>query len=138
VGETAQSVLQPIAKAIETVKQAIPELKAKAYIAEGSEACWTGETIQAKRFFPAWMMEKEAPLVQKALEGLREAGIEATLSHFSFCTNGSHFCGEEGIPTIGFGPSREDLAHVIDEYIEIEQLTKACKGFGGIIAKVLA
>ena len=138
VGETAESVLQPIEEAIAKVRQSIPNLKAKAYIAEGSEACWTGETINAKRFFPAWMLDSEAPLVQKALSGLKEAGIEAPLSHFSFCTNGSHFCGEQGIPTIGFGPSREDLAHVIDEYIEIEQLTKACKGFGGIIAKVLA
>jgi putative selenium metabolism hydrolase len=137
VGETAESVLQPIQEAIEKVKQTIPNLKAKAYIAEGSESCWTGETISAKRFFPAWMLDSEEPLVQKALSGLRKAGIEAPLSHFSFCTNGSHFCGEQGIPTIGFGPSQEDLAHVIDEYIEIEQLTKACKGFEGIIAKVL-
>ena len=69
----------------------------------------------------------------KALSGLREAGIDAPLSHFSFCTNGSHFCGEAGIPTVGFGPSREDLAHTVDEYIEVEQLTRACEGFHAIL-----
>ncbi len=63
-------------------------------------------------------------------------GIDAPLSHFSFCTNGSHFCGEAGIPTIGYGPSLESLAHVRDEYIEISQLTKACRGFASILAEL--
>ena len=68
--------------------------------------------------------------------GLRKAGIEAPISHFSFCTNGSHFCGEAGIPGIGYGPSLESLAHVRDEYIEIAQLTKACKGFACILEQL--
>ena len=74
--------------------------------------------------------------MQKALAGLKEAGIEAPLSHFSFCTNGSHFCGEAGIPTIGFGPSLESLAHVRDEFIEVEQLVRACRGFYGILKQL--
>ena len=54
-------------------------------------------------------LEKDE-LVQKALAGLKEAGIDAPISHFAFCTNGSHFSGEAGIPCIGFGPSLESLA----------------------------
>ena len=61
--------------------------------------------------------------MQKALAGLKKAGIEAPISHFSFCTNGSHFCGEAGIPCIGYGPSWRAWP-MWDEYIEIEQLTK--------------
>ena len=34
---------------------------------------------------------------------------------------------------IGYGPSLESLAHVRDEYIEIDQLTKAYKGFKCIL-----
>lgn len=137
VGETPESVLAPIRHAIDDVKKRIPGLKARAYISQGSEKCWTGETIAAQRFFPAWVIDEDAPLVTKALEGLRSVGIDAPLSHFAFCTNGSHFCGERGIPTIGFGPSREDLAHVVDEYIEIDQLVKAQKGFYGILGKLM-
>ena len=51
------------------------------------------------------------------------------ITNYSFCTNGSHYAGEAGIKTIGFGPSKENIAHTIDEYIEIEQLEKACKGY---------
>ena len=74
--------------------------------------------------------------MQKALAGLKKAGIEAPISHFSFCTNGSHFCGEAGIPCIGYGPSLESLAHVRDEYIESEQRTKACRGFASILREL--
>ena len=46
------------------------------------------------------------------------------------------FCGEAGIPTIGYGPSLESLAHVRDEYIEIDQLLKSCKGFESILTQL--
>ena len=105
-------------------------------MAEGKETCWTGETIAAKRYFPAWLIDENNEYVQKALTGLKEAGIEAPISHFAFCTNGSHFCGEAGIPCIGYGPSLESLAHVRDEYIEIDQLTKACHGFYSILSQL--
>ena len=133
VGETEQSVLADVQAAVDRAAQRRPGLEAKVYLAEGEEQCWTGETIRAKRFFPAWLLEEEDELVVKALAGLKEAGIDAPLSHFAFCTNGSHFCGEAGIPTVGFGPSLEELAHTVDEYIEIDQLTRACEGFQGIL-----
>lgn len=135
-GETAQDVLAPVNEAIERAKSRVPGLKATAFIAHGSEECYTGQAISADRFFPAWLLEESDELVQKALAGLADAGIQAPVSHFSFCTNGSHFCGEAGIPTVGFGPSLENLAHVVDEYIEIDQMTKACRGYCGILQEL--
>jgi acetylornithine deacetylase/succinyl-diaminopimelate desuccinylase-like protein len=44
----------------------------------------------------------------------------------------------KGIPTVAFGPSRESLAHVDDEYIEIDQLVAGCRGYYGIAAEVLS
>ena len=136
VGEDEACILGQVEEAIARAKEKIPNLKARTYLAEGEEVCWTGETIAAKRYFPAWALDENSELVQKAMAGLKEAGIEAELSHFAFCTNGSHFCGEKGIPTIGYGPSLESLAHTRDEYIEIEQLTKACRGFECILDKL--
>ena len=136
VGEDEAFILGQVEEAIEEAKKKVPDLKARVYLAQGSEKCWTGETIEAKRYFPAWLIDEKDELVQKALAGLKEAGIDAPISHFAFCTNGSHFCGEAGIPCIGFGPSLESLAHVRDEYIEIDQLKKACRGFYGILSQL--
>lgn len=138
VGEDEAVILGQINEAIARAREKKPTLKARCYLAEGEEKCWTGETVRAKRYFPAWVTEEDSELVQAALAGLREAGIEAELSHFSFCTNGSSFCGEAGVPTIGYGPSLESLAHVRDEYIAIDQLTRACRGFACILAKLTA
>ena len=136
VGEDEAVILGQVEEAIRRASEKVPGLRARAYLAEGSERCWTGETISAKRYFPAWLVPEDSDFVQKALAGLRDAGIEAPISHFAFCTNGSHFCGEAGIPCIGYGPSLETLAHVRDEYIEIDQLTRACRGFAGILARL--
>ena len=128
-GETEESVLSPVREALERAG-----VKGRCYIAEGEAECWTGERIRAKRFYPAWLIDESDENAQKALKALRDAGIETSISHFSFCTNGSHFCGEEGIPTIGYGPSLESLAHVRDEHIEINELVKAYRGFKAILS----
>lgn len=136
VGETEESILEQVDMAIERAKKNNPKIKARCYIAEGEEKCWTGETIKARKYYPAWIIDESSEEVQAALRGLKAEGIETSISHFSFCTNGSHFCGEAGIPTIGYGPSLESLAHVRDEYIEISELTKACRGFEGILKEM--
>ena len=136
VGEDEKVILEQVEEAIRRAGEKIPGLKARACLAEGTGTCWTGETISAKRYFPAWLVPEDSDFVRKAVAGLGDAGIDAPVSHFAFCTNGSHFCGEAGIPTIGYGPSLETLAHVRDEYIEIEQLTRACRGFAAILARL--
>lgn len=136
VGEDEAVILGQVEAAIARAQKTHPGLQAECHLAVGEEKCWTGETIRAKRYFPAWLVDENSVLVQKARKGLMDAGIDAPLSHFSFCTNGSHFCGEAGIPTIGYGPSLESLAHVRDEYIEIDQLTKACDGFVCILREL--
>lgn len=137
VGEDREEVLNPLKSLIERAKENNPELEARVSFARGIEKCYTGKGMEAERFFPAWLYEENDLYVQKALEGLRKSGLNPEITHYSFCTNGSHYAGEAGIKTIGFGPSRENLAHTIDEYIEIDQLMAACEGYYGIIGAIL-
>jgi putative selenium metabolism hydrolase len=136
VGETKESVLAPVLEIIEELKKEDPEFNAKASFAVGEERCFTGETIQGERFFPGWLYDEEDEFVQAAYNGLKSAGINPEITHYSFCTNGSHYAGEKGIRTIGFGPSKENLAHTIDEHIEQEQLFKGAEGYYGILKAV--
>ncbi len=138
VGETKASVLQPLQALIDEMKSNDPAFDAHVSFARGVESCYTGEEIGGERFFPGWVFDKEDEFVQAALRGLKGAGLRPEITQYSFCTNGSHYAGEAGIKTIGFGPSRENLAHTIDEYIEIDQLLRAVEGYYGILAAVLA
>ncbi len=130
-GETMASVLSDFV--------ALPALDGlKLSIVEGNHQTYSGATLAAPKFFPAWKFSPQHPFVQKALAGLKEADLAPKLQAYSFCTNGAYSAGVAGIPTVGFGPSSEGLAHIVDEYIEIDQLLAAAVGYAGIIRKVLA
>ncbi|WP_438315383.1 YgeY family selenium metabolism-linked hydrolase [Sporosarcina sp. FA9] len=129
VNETRESVLKPIHDLIEKLKSEDCDFNAKASFTSGEENCYTGAIIHAERFFPGWLYDENEKFVKNTFENLKKVHSEIKISHYSFCTNGSHFAGEAGIPTIGFGPSPEHLAHIADEYIEIEQLIGATAGY---------
>ncbi len=135
-GETKEEVLAPIEALLEELMKQDSELNVKVSYAIAQETCYTGETIEGERFFPGWLYEENDEFVQAAYKGLKDAGINPEITQYSFCTNGSHYAGEAGIKTIGFGPSKENLAHTIDEYIEQEQLFIGAEGYYGILKSV--
>lgn len=137
VGETKESVLEPIQKALDTLMAKDDQIKAKVSFATGKELCYTGNQIAGERFFPGWLFDKEETFVQDIKNELEKAGFEPQITQYNFCTNGSHYAGEKGIKTIGMGPSDEKLAHTIDEYIEIEQLTKVTECYDAVIKALL-
>lgn len=137
VGETPESVLAPIQKLLDEMMKEDDTLKAKVSYAKGVEKCWTGATIEGERFFPGWLFEEKDEYVQKALKALKEIGQTPAITHYNFCTNGSHYAGEAGIKTIGYGPSRENLAHTIDEYIELDSLYNVTEGYYAILKAYL-
>lgn len=137
VGETKDGVLEPIVKLLEELKKEFPNIDYKVSYAKGTEKCHTGEFIEGERFFPAWCYKEEETFVQKTFEGLKNIGLDPKITNYSFCTNGSHYAGEANIKTIGFGPSKENIAHTIDEYIEIGQLAGAYEGYYKIMETLL-
>lgn len=137
VGETKESVLRPINDLLDKLMAEDSELKAKASYAVGTEQCYTGNTITGERFFPGWLYSKEDDFVQDTLAEMRAAGFDPEITQYNFCTNGSHYAGEAGIKTIGLGPSPENLAHTIDEYIEVEQLTKVTEAYYAVMKALL-
>lgn len=137
VGETKQSVLQSLEELIDAMHARDPQFNAKVALATDTQRCYTGEEIGGERFFPGWVYAEDDEFVQAALQGLRGAGLDPEITQYSFCTNGSHYAGEAGIKTIGFGPSRENLAHTIDESIAVDQLLQAAEGYFGILQAVL-
>ncbi|WP_320122982.1 YgeY family selenium metabolism-linked hydrolase [uncultured Sphaerochaeta sp.] len=132
-GETAEQVVAQIRGAITS----LTDDECEVFISEGNAICHTGVEISAKRFFPAWYYTEQTDFIQKVHQGLHETGIPAQFQTYSFCTNGSASAGLRGIPTLGFGPSAENQAHVCDEYIEIAQLIQASKGYCAIVTSLM-
>lgn len=125
VGETKESVLDPIKKLLLEMMAKDSTLNVKVSYSVGKEKCYTNNEITGERFFPGWLYDKNDEFVQKAYVQLKNNGFNPEITQYNFCTNGSHYAGEAHIKTFGLGPSKENLAHTANEYIEINQLIKA-------------
>ena len=137
VGETKESVLAPIETLIQSLAQEDDLIDAKVSFAVGEEMCYTGHKIQGERFFPGWLYDENEESIVAIRKQLIAMGLNPSITHYNFCTNGSHYAGEVGILTIGMGPSVETLAHKIDEYVTIDQLTGALVAYKGIMEAML-
>lgn len=93
---------------------------------------YTGWTYRTPDFHPAWAAEPESEWVRLALEGLQQAGLPPAAYTAPYCTNATVSAGERGIPSVVFGPSSITLAHITDEYIELEELRRGLRGFVGL------
>ena len=134
IGESPSSILAPI----KGILDEHPAIEATLCCTEGEIASYTGQTIKAERFFDAWLMADDHPVVQQSLDALNEIGIPARLSHYRFCTNGSRYAGVLAIPTIGFGPGADEMAHTVDEHIAIDDLVTAHAGYLALIKRLLS
>lgn len=131
-GETAEGVLAALT--------GLPELAGidlRATIAQGEHTTYTGARLTGAKFLPAWACAETHPFVQAALAGLRAAGLAPRIGAYRFCTNAAYSAGVAGVPTIGFGPGREEDAHVVDERVAVEDLLAAERGYRGIIEATL-
>ena len=137
VGETKESVLAPIQELLDQMMKEDSALKAKVSFVEMEEECYTGNKISSERFFPGWLYDENEPFVQDVYKEMKALGLNPTITNYNFCTNGSHYAGEAGIKTLGIGPSKENLAHTINEYIEIEQLVKVTESYYGVMKALL-
>jgi putative selenium metabolism hydrolase len=88
----------------------------------------TGYLCRQKKYFPAWLLEEEHPLVQMGAQTVKKTlGYEPQIIGWRFSTNGVATKGELGIPTIGFGPGEETHCHTTGDQLKVEDLVKATR-----------
>lgn len=130
-GETESTVLEPVRRVIAEVLRGT-EARGTVSIALDDFQTYTGKRITAPNFAPAWFFDEDALIVRRAMAGLARVGMRPELGHYLFCTNGSGTAGRRGIPTIGFGPGNEELAHRVDEHIDLSDLETAARAYAAI------
>jgi len=120
-GETRESALAEI-EALARKHDPEARVEVPVYTARS----WKGTPVRQDAYFPTWIFEERHPLVQAGLEAARLAtGRKARSGVWQFSTNGVATAGHHGIPTIGFAPGEEALAHSSAERIAVEDLAKA-------------
>lgn len=122
VGENKNSVIKELKEIIRKHKS-----DAKISIPDVEGVSWKGTDFSQEAYFPTWVYEEKHPIVEAAMRTSRAAIGKAKSGVWSFSTNGVATAGQFGIPTIGFAPGREELAHSSKEEILLNDLLKAAK-----------
>jgi putative selenium metabolism hydrolase len=119
----------------ETKESAVAEVKALAG-AEDAEVeilnydtpSYTGLRYPMEKYYPTWVLEEASPLAQAAIATYETLwGKAPIVDKWTFSTNGVGSMGLMGVPTIGFGPGEEDVAHSVVERVPIRDLVEAAE-----------
>jgi putative selenium metabolism hydrolase len=89
---------------------------------------YTGLRYPMEKYYPTWVLEDSDPLAQAAVATFR--GLwdqEPVVDKWTFSTNGVASMGLMGVPTIGFGPGEEEVAHSVAERVPIRHLICAAQ-----------
>jgi putative selenium metabolism hydrolase len=94
---------------------------------------WTGYEMESKKYYPTWLLEEDHDLVQDTYE-VTDAVLDSDVEirKWTFSTSGNYTMGVAEIPTIGFGPSREEWAHAANERVDVEDVVRACDVYAGL------
>lgn len=118
-GETKES-------AVAEIEELIKGMNAKVEVLEYLETAYTGLEYGMEKYYPTWKIPVEDKIVQtgvKSFKGLFSKDVK--IDKWTFSTNGIMTNGVYGIPTIGFGPGNEVLAHAPNEKVAINDLVVA-------------
>lgn len=132
LGEDEESILGELDLILKEIEKLDSNFKYNLKIKEFDITCYTGKKLKGKSIFLPWFNNNER-LIKQLSNSLMCKKIENCISTYNFCTNGSESAGRMGIPTIGYGPGKEEYAHIDNEYIEIKSVDKSVDGYLTII-----
>ncbi|MEP7198929.1 MAG: M20/M25/M40 family metallo-hydrolase [Chloroflexota bacterium] len=132
--ETPAQILAKVQRLVDSCAE--PGIKPRVEVPQTRLTSYTGVTDLHEVIHPGYDMPEDHPLMrsarailQRALEREIETGI------WNFATDGGHLMAA-GIPTIGFGPGEENLAHTTQDRVAIAQLREVAVGYLALLEKL--
>lgn len=124
VGETKTSAVREVRDAVRRAG-----VKATVQVLRYDQPTHTGLVYPTESYFPTWCEPPDAPQVTAAVKTYRALfRRQPIVDRWTFSTNGVSIAGMFGIPCVGFGPARENVAHTVNDSVPIEHLVR-CAAF---------
>jgi len=133
VPDSARIYLDRRLTAGETVESAMRELRSLPHLGDAEvelltydATSWRGERARQEKYYPTWVLREDHALVRGVARAVETVlGKPPAISRWLFSTNGVASMGRLGIPTVGFAPGREELAHTTHEWVAVDDLIRA-------------
>ena len=91
---------------------------------------YTGLRYPMEKYYPTWVIPESDPLTKAAVSTYQSLwNREPVVDKWTFSTNGVASMGLMGVPTIGFGPGEEEVAHSVIERVPIRHLVEAAQWY---------
>jgi acetylornithine deacetylase/succinyl-diaminopimelate desuccinylase-like protein len=133
-GETRESALEEIEAAL-----AEAGVQADIYTLTYDEKAWTGLVYPMDKYYPTWILPEDHPALAAARRAGRQVtGSDPEFSRWNFSTNGVTIMGLHGVPCLGFGPGQEELAHMANEWVPVQDVTTACAFYAALAGQLAA
>jgi len=127
-GETKESALAEV-RALAGAEHA--EIEILSY----DRPSYTGLRYPMEKYYPTWVLEENHAVTRAAVETYHALWREApVVDKWTFSTNGVGSMGLMGVPTIGFGPGEEEVAHSVGERVPIAHLVAAAQFYAAFPA----
>jgi putative selenium metabolism hydrolase len=118
-GETKES-------AVKEIEELIQGMNAEVKVLYYQEKAYTGLEYGMEKYYPTWKIPENHEIVQTGAQAFKKLFDKSPkIDKWTFSTNGVTINGIYGIPTIGFGPGNEVLAHAPNEKVAIDDLVAA-------------
>ena len=126
-GETKQT-------AVKEIDDLIKGYDSKVELLNYSEKAYTGLEYGMEKYYPTWTVPVNHEVVKTGVSAYKKIfGKEPKVDKWTFSTNGIMTCGVYGIPTIGFGPGNEGLAHAPDEKVPVTDLVTSSAFYAAFV-----
>ncbi len=133
VDDAVDGVAGRLRQEAERLAQLAGAVQVDVAVREHTQALATGVVMTVKRVTHAWSTDPFSPLLTRARQALSAAGCAVRpgkwkLSRLGMGTSGGLLSNEFKIPTIGYGPGREEDAHIESESVEVAKLVECTYG----------
>jgi len=129
-GETRPQLLQRLEAALD----GLPGIEIE--LGTLRQVCYTGYELAQEDFLPGWRNPPGCTWQERLLAALATAGLPAVRYHAPCGTNASA-AAARGLPAFIYGPGWLEQAHQADEWVAVDEVEAAERGFDAIIREVL-
>jgi len=137
LGETIASVVGDMTAVAQTAAKSVGSVAVGVAVRRDQAMLYTGRKTEVQCITHAWAIDPFHRLMERSRHALTAAGLEARpgkwrLGRLGMGTAGGVLVGDFDVPTIGYGPGDEAVAHRPNEFVETRMIEEAVYGTAAV------